>query len=81
MLEAEPHLLEPEIIARCMDNKDLGYESIRIRPSKIKKFIKRKKGPKKDLTEVVYVSPGIKAITNPDEDMADYYRHSMPNIF
>jgi hypothetical protein len=81
MINEEPHLLEPEIIARCMENKDLGYESVKIKPSKIKNFIKTKKGSEPQLVEVVYMGPGIKEVVSPEEDMADYYRHSMPNIF
>jgi hypothetical protein len=80
MLDSEPHLLEPEIVAKCMENKDLDFESLRVRPEKLKKFInKKKKSPEK--IEVVYIKPEVDTSKNIAEDIADYYRHSMPNLF
>jgi hypothetical protein len=80
MLDSEPYLLEPEIIAKCMENKDLDFESLKIRPKKLKNFIsKKKKLPNK--LEVIYVRPEVETSQNIAEDMADYYRHSMPNLF
>ncbi len=81
MIESEPHLLEPEILARCVDNKDLNFESIGIRPKKLSSFINSKKAPKSDSIEVIYVKPSIDNNSNPLENMADYYRHGMPNLF
>jgi hypothetical protein len=81
MIEAEPHLLEPEILARCADNRDLNFESIGIRPKKLSSFINSKKTPKSETIEVIYIKPDSNNSSNPLENMADYYRHGMPNLF
>lgn len=81
MIESEPHLLEPEIIARCNDDRELNFNSIGIDPNKLSSFINKKRNPKADAIEVVYLKPEINNTHNALEDMADYYRHGMPNLF
>jgi len=80
MLESEPHLLEPEIVARCLDNKDLGFESLKIKPKKLSKFIKKIKKPTEEI-QVMYIRPDIDTVSNVQGDIADYYQHGMPNLF
>ena len=80
MLDSEPHLLEPEIIARCLENRDLDFESLRVKPKKLKNFINKKKKPAQKI-EVVYMKPDIETSANPHGDIADYYQHGMPNLF
>jgi hypothetical protein len=80
MIESEPHLLEPEIVARCLDNKDLGFDSLRIKPKKLSKFIEKRKKPAEDI-QVMYIRPDIDSTSNIQGDIADYYRHGMPNLF
>jgi hypothetical protein len=80
MLESEPHLLEAEVKARCEENKDLKLEDIKINPEQFSKFINNKiKSPKE--VDLVYIKPEIETSRNMAEDIADYYRHSMPNLF
>ena len=81
MMEAEPHLLEPEILSRCGDNKELNFDSIRIDPKKLSSFIQNKMGPSSGAVEVVYIKPDSENNLNPLDNMADYYRHGMPNLF
>jgi hypothetical protein len=80
MLDSEPHLLEAEVIARCNENKELNFEPLRIDKNKIIEFIGKKKGPSQS-TDVVYIKPDIETSNNPRDDIADYYRHGMPNLF
>lgn len=81
MMESEPHLLEPEIIARCNDDKELNFNSIGIDPKRLSSFINKKRDTKADGIQVVYLKPEINNTHNALEDMADYYRHGMPNLF
>lgn len=81
MMESEPHLLEPEIIARCNDDKELNFNSVGIDPKKLSSFIDKKRNTKADAVNIVYVKPEISDTQNPLENMADYYRHGMPNLF
>lgn len=77
MMAAEPHLLEPEIRSRCIDNHDLGFEGLRIRPDKLSKFIEKRKGPQTEAA-VVYFAPDTKDQEGYQNDVADYYSHSSP---
>ena len=77
MIASEPHLLEPEIRSRCIENKDLGFESLKIRPAKLKKFIDKKRGADPVSAEVMYIKPDIGG-ASVEEDIADYFRHGMP---
>lgn len=78
MIAAEPHLLEPEIRARCMDNIDLGFESLRIKSDELRKFIDDKKGPSVGLVEIKYFRP-VNDNTGHSEEVADYYQHGTPS--
>lgn len=75
MMAAEPHLLEPEIRSRCIDNHDLGFEGLKIRPDKLSRFIEKRKGPQTEAA-VVYFAPHTEEDHN--VDIADYYSHSSP---
>jgi hypothetical protein len=77
MIVSEPHLLEPEIRSRCIENKDLGFESLKIRPTKLKKFIDKKRGNNSSVSEVIYIKPDTGSASS-EEDIADYFRHGMP---
>jgi hypothetical protein len=77
MIASEPHLLEPEIRSRCIENKDLGFESLKIRPAKLKKFIDKKRGVDPVSAEVMYIKPDVGG-ASAEEDIADYFRHGMP---
>jgi hypothetical protein len=78
MIASEPHLLEPEIRSRCIENKDLGFETLNLNPEKIKAFVEKKKGNKDGVTaEVIYMKPGSNRPTS-EEDIADYFRHGLP---
>lgn len=77
MIASEPHLLEPEIRSRCIENKDLGFESLNIRPTKLKTFISKKRGISPSVSEVLYIKPDVGSSSS-EEDIADYFRHGMP---
>lgn len=77
MMAAEPHLLEPEILARCIDNHDLGFETLRVRPEKLSRFIEKRKAPQTEAA-VVYFAPDTKGQEGYQNDVADYYSHSSP---
>lgn len=80
MLSSEPHLLEAEVKARCAENKDLQLERIMVDSNKLGEFINKKRKSPKDV-DLVYIKPDIETSRNMEEDIADYYRHSMPNLF
>lgn len=77
MIASEPHLLEPEIRSRCIENKDLGFDSLNIRPTKLKTFIDKKRGAGQSVSEVLYIKPDVGSSSS-EEDIADYFRHGMP---
>lgn len=77
MIASEPHLLEPEIRSRCLENKDLGFENLKIKPSKLKKFIDSKRVAAPEVSEVIYIKPDVGSSSS-EEDIADYFRHGMP---
>lgn len=77
MIASEPHLLEPEIRSRCIENRELGFESLNIRPTKLKKFIARKRGAVPTASEVMYIKPDVNRASS-EEDIADYFRHGLP---
>lgn len=79
MIVAEPYLLEPEITARCLDNRDLGFESLRIKSDELKKFIDEKKPKDSVQIDVKYFKPGITDHIGQAEEIADYYQHGLPN--
>jgi hypothetical protein len=81
MISSEPHLLEPEIMARCLDNKDLGVESIKINNKKLKQYIRKlkKNHPSAQVQMVAYVSPDIHNQLSQADDIADYFQHGTPN--
>lgn len=77
MIASEPHLLEPEIRSRCIENIDLGFDSLRIKPTKLKKFIDKKRGNNPSASEVIYIKPGDDRVSSGD-DIADYFGHGTP---
>lgn len=77
MIASEPHLLEPEIRSRCIENIDLGFDSLRIKPAKLKKFIDKKRGNSPSVSEVIYIKPGDDRVSSGD-DIADYFGHGTP---
>ena len=77
MIASEPHLLEPEIRSRCIENRELGFESLNIRPTKLKKFIANKRGVGPSVSEVMYIKPDVNGASS-EEDIADYFRHGLP---
>lgn len=79
MVAAEPHLLEAEVIARCNDNSDLGFSTLRVNMEKLSEFINSKKNKGSDIVVVKYNKPEFNKSISPIEDMAEYYQHSMPN--
>ena len=78
MLMSEPHLLEPEIRSRCIENKDLGFEQLRINPSKLSSYIEKLRVSEPANVEIAYIRPDIKD-SNTSSDMADYFQHSIPH--
>jgi len=78
MITAEPHLLLVEVVARCKENKELNYDSTRIRQDKINKFIKKLKNktPKSE-SEIRYMK-NDNLSSHSSEDIADYYQHGLP---
>lgn len=81
MIASEPHLLEPEIMARCFGNRDLGVENIKINNKKLKKYINKlkKKYPSKQVDLVRYIAPDINSTMSQMDDIADYFQHGTPN--
>ena len=77
MIASEPHLFEPEIRSRCIENKDLGFESLNINPKKLKKFIEGKKGKGSIVSDVIYIKPSHNTSSS-EEDIADYFKHGLP---
>jgi len=77
MIASEPHLLEPEIRSRCIENRELGFESLNIRPTTLEAYISKKRGVSPSVSEVLYIKPDVGSSSS-EEDIADYFRHGMP---
>jgi hypothetical protein len=77
MIASEPHLLEPEIRSRCIENRELRFESLNIRPTTLEAYISKKRGVGPSVSEVLYIKPDVGSSSS-EEDIADYFRHGMP---
>lgn len=75
----EPELATLAVLERCKNHDGLNFDNIRIDIDKIKKYIDalKSKSPKSTL-DTSYIKQQTDS-TNREDDMADYYRHGIPD--
>jgi len=80
IVKNEEELPSIAVIQKCREDVDLGFDSIDIDVEKLKKHIDKLSGFNKnnDNKNAVYIKHEVKP-SDLEDDMADYYRHGLPN--
>jgi hypothetical protein len=80
IVKNEEELPSIAVIEKCREDVDLGFDSIDIDVEKLKKHIDKLSGFNKnnDNKNAVYIKHEVKP-SDLEDDMADYYRHGLPN--
>ncbi len=80
IVKNEKELPSIAVIEKCREDVDLGFDSIDIDVGRLKEYIDEMSGLSKDNDNknAVYIKHEVKP-SDLEDDMADYYRHGLPN--